>query len=90
MEEARGLKKLKKKVKEGELVIVKSDKSGKFSVMSMNEYRRAGEDHTRKDREVTVDFLLNNQRKLNGHIYEEQRPQTNTHVENISYKAVPP
>ena len=68
MEEARGLKKLQKRVKEGELVVVKSDKSGKFSIMSMDEYRRAGEVHTRKDREVTVDFLLKNQRKLNGHL----------------------
>ena len=67
-EEARGLEKLKKRVKEGELVVVKTDKSGKFSIMSLTEYKRAGEVHTIKDKEVTVEFLLKNQRRINGHL----------------------
>ena len=66
--EAMGLKSLKKRVANGELVVVKSDKSGRFSVMSMAEYTRAGEVHTMKDTEVTLEFLLKNQRKINGHI----------------------
>ena len=36
--------------------------------MSMVEYRRAGEVHTIKDTEVTLDFLMKNQRRLNGHL----------------------
>ena len=66
--ESRGLKSLQKRVKEGELVVVRTDKSGKFSLMSLEEYRRAGEVHTSKDKEVTVEFLLKNQRKINGHL----------------------
>ena len=67
-EEARGLKKLKKRVKEGELVVVKSHKSGKFAIMSMEEYKRAREVHTVNDTEVTVEFLIKNQRKINEHL----------------------
>ena len=36
--------------------------------MSLAEYKRAGEVHTIKDKEVTVDFLLKNQRRINGHL----------------------
>ena len=55
-------------MKAGELVVVRTDKSGKFSIMSIEEYRRAGEVHTNKDKEVTVEFLMKNQRKVNGHL----------------------
>ena len=58
--ESKGLKKLKKRVKNGELVVVRTDKSGKFSIMSLQEYERAGLVHTSKDKEVKVDFLLKN------------------------------
>ena len=66
--EARGLKKLQKRVREGELIVVKTDKSGRFALMSIEEYQRAGEVHTSKDSEVDLEFLIKNQRKLNGHI----------------------
>ena len=35
--EAKGLDKLNKRVREGELVMVKTDKSGKFALMSLDE-----------------------------------------------------
>ena len=44
-EEATGLDKIKKKVKEGSIVIVRTDKSGKFAIMSLEKYTRAGEVH---------------------------------------------
>ena len=66
--EERGLKKLQKRVREGELIVVKTDKSGRFSLMSLKEYQRAGEVHTAKDSEVDLDFLIKNQKKVNGHI----------------------
>ena len=56
-EEARGLKKLQKRVKDGSLVVVRTDKSGRFSVMSMEEYERAGAVHTRNDVEVNLSFF---------------------------------
>ena len=66
--EKRGLDSLKKKVKEGSIVIVQTDKSGRFAVMSKEEYERAGKKHTDKDIEVDLNFLLENQRKSNDHI----------------------
>ena len=64
----RGLKSLKVKVKEGWLVITQTDKSGRFAVFSRDEYIRAGEEHTNKDREVTRDYATQNQQLLNGHM----------------------
>ena len=66
--EERGLKKLKKRVKAGEIVIVRTDKSSRFSIMSLKEYERAGNVHTNKDTEVNLEFLIKNQRKINGHL----------------------
>ena len=66
--EERGLKKLQKRVSDGELIVVKPDKSGHFALMSLSEYQSAGEVHTSKDSEVDLDFLIKNQRKINGHI----------------------
>ena len=66
--ETRGLKKLQKRVKEGSLVVVKTDKSGRFSIMSMEEYESAGRVHTDKDVEVDLAFLQENQRRINGYI----------------------
>ena len=48
--------------------MVKSDKSGRFALMSLTEYQRAREVHTSKDSEVSLDFLIKNQRKINGHV----------------------
>ena len=67
-QEARGLRKLQKRIKEGTLVVVKTDKSGRFSIMSMVEYERAGRVHTEKDLEVDLEFLQENQRRVNGYI----------------------
>ena len=66
--EKRGLDSLKKKVKDGSIIIVQTDKSGRFAVMSKEEYERAGRKHTDKDIEVDLNFLLENQRRINGHI----------------------
>ena len=60
--EARGLKKLQKRVAEGTLVVMKTDKSGHFSIMSLEEYERAGQVHTEKDVEVDLKFLQEDQR----------------------------
>ena len=49
-------------------MIVQTDKSGRFAVMSMAEYERAGKKHTDKDIEVDLNFLLENQKRINGHI----------------------
>ena len=66
--EAKGLKTLKKRVAEGSLVICETDKSGRFAIMSQEEYLAAGEKHVAKDEEVNLEFLLKNQNRLNGHV----------------------
>ena len=51
----KGLKSLKKRVKEGQIVICKTDKSGKFGVASLEAYKQMGEVHTRGDEEIGID-----------------------------------
>ena len=51
----RGLKKLKKRVSEGELVCIPTDKSGRMIVMSLEDYERAGEVHVK----IIITFCKN-------------------------------
>ena len=67
-EEERGLKSLKKRVADGSIVICATDKSSRFAIMTMAEYEEAGKKHTSKDEEVDDDFLVDNEKRLNGHI----------------------
>ena len=67
-DEAKGLKSLKKRVADGSLIVCETDKSGRFAIMSQDEYLLAGEKHVGKDEEVDLDFLLRNQNRLNGHM----------------------
>ena len=63
----RGLKKLKKRVAEGELVCVTTDKSGRLAIMPLELYEAAGEVHCSQDREVTMEFAEETARQLRGH-----------------------
>ena len=47
-EEKEGLESLRKRNKEGELMIVPTDKSARFSVMDLDTYMQAGLKHTKK------------------------------------------
>ena len=66
--ERKGLKMLRKRVSDGELVVLQTDKSGRFAVMRMETYIKAGEVHTGKDREVGWQEITSNQSRLNGHV----------------------
>ena len=55
-------------MKEGEIVIVPTDKSGKFAVMSRRAYEEAGLAHVKNDVVVGWPDLKEAQTKLNGHI----------------------
>ena len=44
--EQRGLKSLQKRVEDGEIVVLITDKTGNFSVMGRNRYLEAGLSHT--------------------------------------------
>ena len=66
-EEQEGLKTLMKRIKEGELVVMKTDKSGKFCVTTKEKYVEMGMDHVKNDKEVTREELREVERHLNGH-----------------------
>ena len=63
----RGLISLVRRIKSGELIIIQTDKTGKFAILTMEDYLAAGMVHASKDEEVTEDFVKSNQRVLNGH-----------------------
>ena len=63
----KGLVSLVRRVKSGEVIIVETDKTGQFAILTMEEYMAAGVVHTSKDGEVTEEFVKNNQRVLNRH-----------------------
>ena len=66
--QCRGLKSLKKRAKEGDLVIVPTDKSGNLAVMTRLAYIHSGMKHTLKDREVGWEYIKECQREVNGHV----------------------
>ena len=47
--EKRGLKSLKKRVADGEIIVCQTDKSGRFCILTREQYREAGQVHTSKD-----------------------------------------
>ena len=51
---------------DGDLVILPTDKSGRFAVMSKNTYITAGMVHVKDDIEVRVDEMRANQKLING------------------------
>ena len=63
----RGLKSLKKRVTEGTIYISRTDKSGKIAVITMEEYIRMGEVHTKDDKVITEKELHKIQTDLNRH-----------------------
>ena len=68
LEEREGLKSCKTKLKNGIWMIVPTDKSGRFALMTVNTYILAGMVHTKGDTEIGLAELKSNQRKLNGHL----------------------
>ena len=65
--EIRGLRSILKRLRDSELIIMKTDKSGKFCIVSIEDYLRMGQDHISKDKEIgrleviEIDKLLNGQ-----------------------------
>ena len=66
--EYNGLKSLKKRVDEGEIVVVPTDKTGKFCVMARESYLQAGLVHTQKDVKVGLDRIREIQGEINGNM----------------------
>ena len=64
----KGLLSLKKRIKNAEIVVVPTDKTGKFSVMSRASYEQAGLVHTKGDTVAGWDVVGEAQREVNGHV----------------------
>ena len=62
-----GLRKLKKRIKDGEIVVMLTDKSGKLAVSDVESYMEMGAVHTSKDTEVGDETVRKIQRLYNGH-----------------------
>ena len=68
-DEKEGLKSLQKRMRNQEIVICKSDKSGKLCVVSREEYIRMGQEHTSKDVEIDRKTIIEKEKQLNGHVF---------------------
>ena len=68
-EEKDGLKRLQKRMKEKEVVILKTDKSGKMCLVTWEEYEKMGKEHTSKDEEVGRKGIIEMEKQINGHVF---------------------
>ena len=66
-QESRGLKKIIKRRKEEGLVILKTDKSGKFATTNLENYLKMGQEHTGKDKMITRGDIRDIETTLNCH-----------------------
>ena len=98
--QSNGIKKLKKRISEGELIVCLTDKSGRLAVMPTELYHSCGNVHTEKDEEVDDETVELTQKLLNGHVsmwmkmtnmgesHQHQQRQRATHIEQSA--TVPP
>ena len=66
-EEIEGLKSLRRRVKEGSIIITETDKSKRFVVMTRDQYIQSGLEHTSKDLEVKDEQIHKVQKSVNDH-----------------------
>ena len=66
-EEQEGLKSLKERIKNKELIVLKTDKSGKLCVASKEEYVKMGLVHVGKDRKIGWKEIEEMEKQINGH-----------------------
>ena len=64
--ELRGLRSLLLRIKKGEIIIMKTDKSGKFCIVSVADYLEMGQVHIKKDLEVSRADMIATDKTLNG------------------------
>ena len=66
--EMSGLAKLRKRVDNGTIVVMETDKSGKFAVASIDAYVEMGQAHISQDKEIDQSEVDSKERYLNGHV----------------------
>ena len=65
--ERKGLKSLQERINKEEIVVMKTDKSGKFVITTPEEYLKMGEEHIKNDREITWEEVRSIERTVNLH-----------------------
>ena len=70
-DELKGLISLKKRIKEGNLIIMNTDKSNKFGLTDIETYRAMGRVHTSKDRKISRKELIKREKILNSNSTEQ-------------------
>ena len=63
--EKKGLESLLKRINKGEIVPLKTDKSGKITVMGMEEYMEMGLERIKEDKEISFQELQTRQKIIN-------------------------
>ena len=59
-----GLKSLRKRVKDKSLIIMRTDKSNKFAVTTLENYLKMGEKHISTDREISLNEIAEREQNL--------------------------
>ena len=67
--EIQGLKSLKNRIKQGEVVVTMTDKSGRMAVVTRDQYFKSGEAHTKKDKQLAWNEVKYIQNQLNNHTW---------------------
>ena len=65
--EKKGLKKLKQRIKDGEIIVLKTDKSGKLTVINREEYLKLGRDMIKEDKRIKREELRITEKRINEH-----------------------
>ena len=68
MKELRGLRKLRKRIKNKEILAVKTDKSGKLTVIRRDLYETLGKEKCRQDRQISDYEHRAIERRINDHV----------------------
>ena len=63
-----GIKRVRERVEKGEVVVVPTDKSGKFAIMPLEVYEEMGRVYTEGDTIINESELSELQRELNNHV----------------------
>ena len=66
-DELKGLIKLKKRIKEGDVLVMCTDKSNKFAITDRETYKAMGAVHTARDRKIGRREMIEREKVLNSH-----------------------
>ena len=59
---------MKSRIQICELIVIPTDKSGNFAVMTRESYAKAGLEHAKKDLSVGWNEIKEAQKEINGHV----------------------